>query len=219
MAVRIQASSDEPTVLPQHLIRGACGSGAADQPAATRSGSLSGTAHLAPTKRLLAKDGRSGRRYALAALGMLVTVAVIWFGITAWCTLGNAAHGPICSLTTLEHGLAREPAHWLRHNVRVLAVAQQCPGWRIGPDLCEEWHPALVDAHDAATPPLPLVVAPAPKTISWLRELPLVRYLMRQPATVGWGVPAVYVLQPKLVACDDDGESPCYAAVLQDAML
>jgi hypothetical protein len=123
--------------------------------------------------------------------------------------------GPVYTVAALQERLARQPSAWIDRTVRVHAVAEPCTVTADGPGApCVERHPALVDVgkSDAA---LPLLAGQGPRyaLLALARRIPLLRRLMPAPASISWGVAAVYRIELRRSACSG-GAPPCYAALL-----
>jgi hypothetical protein len=123
--------------------------------------------------------------------------------------------GPVYTVAALQERLARQPSAWIDRTARVHAVAEPCTVTADGPGApCVERHPALVDMgkSDAA---LPLLVAQGPRypLLALARRIPLLRRLMPAPASISWGVAAVYRIELRRSACSG-GTPPCYSGLL-----
>jgi hypothetical protein len=155
------------------------------------------------------------RRLGLAlplVAGIALLLLVLGSGAILQVT-DQRAGGPLYTVAALRAHLAHDPAAWLDRPLRVQAVASVCTTWDEAAHgrPCLTWGPALTDpgVTDGAGA-LPVVAAPAPPLVSFLRRLPLIGSVLPAPQQPRWDSLGTYHIQLHAVACDQTAQQSCY---------
>jgi hypothetical protein len=163
---------------------------------------------------------RSYRHPALRRLGLALPLVA---GIALlFLVLGSVAilqvadrtgDGPVYTVAALRAHLAHDPAAWLDRPLRVRAMASVCTAWNAATHVrpCQTWGPTLTDPGGAyGAEALPVVAAPAPPLVSFLRRLPLIGSVAPAPQQPRWDSLDTYQIQLHAVVCDLKALRPCY---------
>jgi hypothetical protein len=146
-------------------------------------------------------------------------------GMLAWVARADSARtadtGHAYTIAEVQTVLAHHADTWRGRTIRVRGVVRGCPyGY---PDLCASWQPELRESQTRlAEAGAGLLLVPEPARsdalTTLLRRIPWVRTLVRGPQVVQWGVAATYQVHLQAVAGSHCGGSPCYEALLLDAV-
>jgi len=147
---------------------------------------------------------------------LLSLLSMVGLGVTTIRTYSN--HDPLYSVAAVHRGLAQDPAAWANRTLLVRGVAM-APGCVLREStLCVAGSSQLAYMVDpTAFALLPLTRGAANSLLSFLRRLPLPRYLAPLPQTPHWGTLATYRVQLHAAPADACTSTPCYEALLLDA--
>jgi hypothetical protein len=151
--------------------------------------------------------------FLLALLGLVLTTSLsvaIIFAI-------RSAEGPVCSVATLQAGLAHQPRVWLGWPVRVRGIAALCLS-SDGPSDPPYCHGStyLMDA-GGTTGVLPLAWGRQDRVLAVLRRVPLLSRLLPALQAVRLEEIATYRVELRTMPGEPCGTATCYEAVLLDA--
>ncbi len=156
----------------------------------------------------------------LLPVGVVLVSSLLWAAVAGLSRPASPrASDAIYTVAAVRTGLEHAPGAWVNRTVRVRAILAQDCNVDLYPldQVCRTLQPALFDAD--ATPgaaPFPVVIAPLPPHLLFLRHFPLVDQLVPAPQYLQWGTAAVYRVQFRAEAHPKCHATTCYEALLPD---
>jgi hypothetical protein len=139
------------------------------------------------------------------------------------CIHGNAAVGPLYTVTSIRAVLSRHPAAVVGRTIRVRGILE-------GPFVfCGETRPCppptlgLIDAENASVGPdqyLPVIGEPPRQVWAFLHRIPPLAALLPAPQRLQYGVMAMHRLELRAAPglCSRNADILCYEGVIVDAV-
>jgi len=156
--------------------------------------------------------------FRLVALLGLLPALVLMIAALA----DGAGRRSVYSVVEVQSRLAHDPKAWVGRTVLVRGLIERCVASRSvrARQPCDKWPAVLVDPGSfGVSAPLPLMWGSLDPLLAFLRELPLVSWLVVPPQAPHWWTLATYRVQLRAAPQDLCSAGACYEALLLDAAL